>query len=56
MLGSKSMHDLVALEKVLDKILGIDFIRQYALSFNVLSDKYFWEKTTTDSGNLLAQK
>ncbi len=48
------MHDLVVLEDGQDKILGIDFIRHHALSYNALPNKCFWETHQIDSGNLLA--
>jgi hypothetical protein len=49
LLVKKVMHDLVVLENVQDKILGIDFIRQHALGHNSLSSK-------CDSRQLQAQE
>ena len=51
-LGREVMHDLVVLENVQDKILGIDFIRQHHLSFKSLSLKCHWETPPIDSGQL----
>ena len=51
-LGRKVKHSLVVLKNVQDKILGIDFIRQHALSFNAFSLKCHWETPTIDSGQL----
>jgi hypothetical protein len=51
-LGRKIMHDLVILEYVQDNILGIDIIKQHAKSYNLLSEKYFWETPPMDSGML----
>jgi hypothetical protein len=55
-LGRKIMHDLVILEHVQDHILGIDFIKQHAMSYNLLSEKCFWETPPIDSGTLRAQE
>ncbi len=48
-LGRKIMHELVILEHVQDNILGIDFIKQHAMSYNSLNQKCFWE--TPQLGN-----
>jgi hypothetical protein len=50
------MHDLVILEHVQDNILGIDFIKQHAISYNSLSEKCFWETPPIDSGMLRAHE
>ncbi len=36
-LGRKIMHDLVILHSFQDYILGIDFIKQHAMSYNALN-------------------
>ncbi len=54
--GRKIMHDLVILDHVQDYILGIDFIKQHALSYNSLQDKCFWETPPIDSGILKTQE
>jgi hypothetical protein len=41
--GRKVMHNLVIIETMQDKILGINFIRQHTLNDNSLSNKCFWE-------------
>jgi hypothetical protein len=53
-LGRKVMPDLVVLENVQDKILGIDFICQHVLSCNALSNECLWETPPIDSGQLRA--
>jgi hypothetical protein len=55
-LGRKIMHDLVILEHVQDNILGIDLIKQHAMSYNSISEKCFWENPPIDSGTLRAQE
>ena len=55
-LGRKIMHDLVVLDNVQDKTLGIDFIWQHNLSYNYLMDKCFWETPPIDSGNLITHE
>jgi hypothetical protein len=54
--GRKVVHDLVVLENVQDKILGIDLIWQHAPSYNALSDKCFWKTPPFYSGNLLTKE
>jgi hypothetical protein len=49
-LSWKVMHNLVVLEHVQDNFLGIDFVRQDALSYNSLMDKCFRETPPIDSG------
>jgi hypothetical protein len=49
-LGRKIMLHLVILEHVQDYILGIDFIKQHAMSYNSLSKKCFRETPPIDSG------
>jgi hypothetical protein len=55
-LGRKIMHDLVILEHIQDHILGIDFIKQHAMSYNSLQEKCFWETPPIDSGIIQAQE
>jgi hypothetical protein len=55
-LGRKIMHDLVILEHVQDNILGMDFIKQHSMSYNLLIEKCFWETPPIDSGTLRAQE
>jgi hypothetical protein len=55
-LGRKIMHDLVILDNVQDYILGIDFIKQHAMSYNTLTEKCFWETPPLDSGQLQAHE
>jgi hypothetical protein len=55
-LGRKIMHDLVIPEHVQDHILGIDFIRQHAMSYNSFNEKCFWETPPIDSGILRPQE
>ncbi len=55
-LGRKIMHDLVILDHVQDYILGINFIKQHAMSYNSLKEKCFWETSPIDSGILQAQE
>jgi hypothetical protein len=50
------LHDLVILEHVQDNILGIDFIKQHAMSYNSLSVKCFWETPPIHSGTLHANE
>jgi hypothetical protein len=46
----------VVLENVLDKILGIDFIRQLALIYNACQANVFSGTPPIDNENLQAQK
>jgi hypothetical protein len=55
-LGRKIMHDLVILKHVQDNILGIDFIKQHAMSYNFLNEKCFWETSPIDGGTLRAHE
>ncbi len=55
-LGRKIMHNLVILDSVQDYILGIDFIKQHAMSYNTLTEKCFWETPPLDSGQLQAHE
>jgi hypothetical protein len=55
-LGRKIMHDLVILDNVQDYILGIDLIKQHAMSYNALTEKSFWETPPIDSGQLRAHE
>jgi hypothetical protein len=50
------MNDLVILEHVQDNILGIDFIKQHAMSYKSLSEKCFWEIPPINSGTLRAHE
>jgi hypothetical protein len=50
-LGRKIMHDLVILDNVQDYILGIDFIKQHAMSYNAQTKKCFWETPLIDSAH-----
>jgi hypothetical protein len=51
---SKVMQDLVVLEQVQEDIVGINFIRQHALSYNSLMNQCFWETLRINSGQLRA--